>query len=157
MDHSAIIQEYKKFSVGCVRNDKVIKFCKEAPNLEMAITRASMAKNEYGHKHVHQKRFVGDEKLKLLREKLLRQRTEIQKINSFDELFEIVVKTNVFDNARDSLTVYDTALRLGFFLDKLPDRIYLHEGSRVGVEKIRGQKIKSHFIMKNYLNEPFKS
>ncbi|GHU53117.1 hypothetical protein FACS1894200_13690 [Spirochaetia bacterium] len=32
MDHLAIIQDYKNNPVGCVRNDKVIKYCKESPD-----------------------------------------------------------------------------------------------------------------------------
>jgi hypothetical protein len=155
MDHSAIIEHYKNNRVGCVRNDKVIKYCQNSPDIETAIFRSAMARDENGHKHSHQKRYIKDEILIRLVEKMLKKKNEIIKVNNFHDLFEIITKTYVFDSD-DSLTVYDTALRLGFYLKKLPEKIYIHAGTRKGAEKVRG-RIENNFLMKKYLPEPFKS
>jgi hypothetical protein len=155
MDHFDIIQHYKNNRVGCVRDDSVIAYCKKAPDVKTAIIRAAMARDEFGYKHSHQRRFVKDEKLVILKERLLKSESEIKKVNNFDELFEIIVRTSVF-NSKEALTFYDTALRLGFYLNIYPERIYLHAGTRKGAEKIE-EKIENHFIMKKYLPEPFKS
>ena len=155
MDHLEIIQHYKNSRTGCVRNDKVIEYCKKAPDLKAAIIRASMARDENGHKHSHQKQYVKDETLEKLQGKLLERELKIKNANNFDELFEIITQTWVFDS-KESLTVYDTALRLGFYLNKLPEKIYMHAGAREGAEKIRG-KTENYFLLKKFLPEPFKS
>jgi hypothetical protein len=155
MDHWAIIEHYKNNRVGCVRDDKVIIYCKNSPDIETAIRRAAMARDEYGHKHSHQNQYIKDEKLEILEEKMLTKKKEILNVNNFDELFEIIIKTNVF-KGKESLTVYDTALRLGFYLNKLPEKIYMHAGTREGAEKIRG-RIEGHFLMKKYLPTPFRN
>ena len=155
MDHVEIIQHYKGSRAGCVRDDKIIAYCKKASNLKTAIIRASMARDENGHKHPHQKQYIKDETLKKIKYKLLKKELQIKNVNNFDELFEIIVKTWVFDN-KESLTFYDIALRLGFYLNKLPERIYMHAGTKEGAEKIKG-KIENHFLLKKYLPEPFRS
>jgi predicted patatin/cPLA2 family phospholipase len=155
MDHLEIIHDYKNNRDGCVRDDKVIKYCKNAPDLKTAIIRAAMAKGENGNKHPHQRRYIRDDVLKKLANKLIEREKQIKNIKNFDELFEIIVRTYVFNN-EDSLTVYDTALRIGFYLNKFPEKIYIHAGAKKGAEKIRG-KIENHFVMKKYLPEPFKS
>jgi hypothetical protein len=156
MDHSAIIKHYQNNRVGCVRDDKVIIYCKTSPDIETAIRRAAMARNKNGQKHSHQSRYISDEILERLAEKMLTKKNEIMSVKNFDELFEIITNTYVF-SSKDSLTFYDTALRLGFYLNKLPEKIYIHAGARKGAEKIRGGKIENHFLMKRYLPEPFKS
>jgi hypothetical protein len=154
MDYWDIIDNYKNSRIGCVRNDKVIIYCKNSPDIETAIDRAAMAKDEYGNKHSHQWR-IKDYILEELADKMSMKAGEIFNVKNFDELYEIITKTCVFKSI-DSLTVYDTALRLGFYLNKLPEKIYIHTGARKGAEKICG-KIKNHFLMKKYLPEPFKS
>jgi len=155
MDYNAIIKQYKSNRVGCIRECKIIQFCLKSPNIEIAISRAVMARDENGNKHSHQRRFVKDNTLAELYTKLLKIKDKIIIVNNFDELFELIYKTYVF-NDRFSLTIYDTALRLGFYLNKFPEKIYLHAGTKIGIEKLIG-KIENHFVMKKYLPEPFKS
>jgi len=155
MDYLAIIQSYKTNRLGCVRDDKVIQYCKRAPDLKNAIIRAAMSRDSEGHKHSHQSRYIDDKKLLILKRRLLIREIEIKNIKNFDELFEIVYKTYVFDN-KESLTVYDVSLRIGFYLNKLPEKIYMHAGTKEGAQKIYGKrKIENHFILKKYLPEPF--
>jgi len=154
MDYSAIINEYKKTSFGCVCDSKIIEYCKASPDLKTAIKRAALARDEKEKKFIHQYRIKNDT-LRKLDAELLKIKNKIKTVNNFDELFELVHGTRVF-KSRYSLTVYDTALRLGFYLKKYPERIYLHAGAKKGAEKVMG-KIRKHFIMKNDLPEPFRS
>lgn len=155
MDYLDVINYYKNNRVGCVRNDKVIQYCKNSPDLETAIIRATWSRDEDNNKHPHQRRFIKDVTLEELCIKLLKIKYKIINVNNFDELFELIYKTYVFNN-RDSLTIYDTALRLGFYLNKYPEKIYIHAGTKKGVEKVFGN-IKNHSVRKKYLPEPFKS
>ena len=42
------------------------------------------------------------------------------------------------------LTIYDTALRIGFYLDIYPDKVYLHAGTREGAKRLIGEdKVKN--------------
>lgn len=54
------------------------------------------------------------------------------------------------------LTVYDTALKIGAFLDSCPDEVYLHAGTRQGA-KAKGLPTNRESILVSEFTEPIKS
>jgi hypothetical protein len=154
MDHKAIIQSYKSLKPGCCCA-KQEEYCAGARNIAEAIEKAAMARDANGRKNPHQYR-VPEDKLELLKQKLLTKKTRIEQARDFDELLQIIVETGVF-KGEAVLTCYDTALRLGFYTHKLPQKIYLHAGTRTGAEKLLKRKINARFLLKRNLPEPFKS
>ena len=53
---------------------------------------------------------------------------------TFGELYDLVRATIESVHGIGELMVYDTATRLGAHLDLMPDRVYLHAGTRAGAE-----------------------
>jgi len=83
----------------------------------------------------HQRR-VGREILTEASKELLRRKKAIEACESFGELIEIVDEATVDVYRFGELAVYDTSLRLGAWLDILPDRVYLHAGTRKGARAL---------------------
>ena len=68
--------------------------------------------------------------------KLQEQKNEIMKTTNFHELIVQVNKGKI--RGIGELTVYDTAERIGVFLDIVPDMIYLHSGTEEGAKILLG-------------------
>ena len=155
--YSEIIQDYKLRFINRITGYNIISYCKNSPDIQTAIIRACKSRDQYNKRFPHQKRYIKEATLEILKNKLLNKSNDINSVNNFDDLFNIIVNTGVFKNGVNSLTVYDVALRIGFYLNIFPERIYLHAGTRTGVENLLNKKIKEYFIFKNDLQEPFKS
>ncbi len=80
-------------------------------------------------KHPHQHRLVG-QTLEDFSNTLLTMEGKIQKCKEFDKLFEIVKSCKI--SGIGELTIYDTALRIGSYLNVMPTRVYLFRGAREG-------------------------
>lgn len=80
-------------------------------------------------KHLHQHRLVG-QTLEDFSNSLLTMEVKIQKCKEFDILFEIVKSCKI--SGIGELTIYDTALRIGSYLNVMPTRVYLFRGAREG-------------------------
>ena len=74
------------------------------------------------------------------KDELFKYTKDIEKAESFADLFKIteIVRGKV-DNIGD-LWSYDTDLRIGFKLRIYPDVVYLHRGAREGARKLLGKK-----------------
>lgn len=73
-------------------------------------------------------------------------------VKSFKELHEIVKSSKI--KGIGELCIYDTAERIGIFLNIFPDAVYLHRGTRDGAKKIIG-RIKGNLLLKKDLPTPF--
>jgi len=133
--------------------DSWVLFCKKQKTLYEAIYVASMAINHLGNRHPHQFRLMKSD-LRNFENSLAKQEKLIGTIKSFEDLFQIVKCAKV--HGIGELAIYDTAHRLGAFLNIFPEKIYLHSGTLVGATKLIG-KINSRVITKQDLPEPFKS
>lgn len=133
--------------------DTWILDCSNAKTIEVAIERAATARNNAGRKHDHQLR-IPNSVLDSFAVEILEKKNEIKKVQSFDDLISIV------DNCRikgiSDLTIYDTAHRIGEFIKKYPDKVYLHRGTRTGAEILLG-KIKESYITISQLPQPFQT
>lgn len=146
--------------------DKYLDFYKTLPNLTELIIYASdgifKLTNqgvEYFIRHNHQEVFLDKEGnqrgipyflSKQVRDNLIKRTNDILKSRSFDELFQIVSECKL--KGFGELSIYDTALRIGSYLNIEPDKVYLHAGSRKGAELLEQKGyIKEGSSKKKYL------
>ena len=128
-------------------NDPVVNYCLRQDFLEAAIKIAVVAENVDGKLHEHQYR-VGREKLRNYYDKLSPYTKEIGACNSFDELYNILESYKV--KGIGELALYDIAVRIATFMEKksytasnmLPDKVYLHRGSKNGARILLGRNVK---------------
>ena len=134
------------------KSDCWIIHCSNQVDLSEAIAFAEIAENQLGKRHPHKYR-----RSKLTLEKfvnlLVGERTKISKVTSFHDLLEVVKSCKVKDIG--PLTFYDTATRIGAYLKIYPEMIYLHTGTRIGVEKLLDRKIKSDTLERSELPAVF--
>ena len=133
--------------------DSWIIDCSNSKTIEEAIEIAATARNKTNKKHDHQYR-IPNLTLDSFAVELLEKKNEIKKVQSFDDLISHVVSCRI--KGISDLTIYDTAQRIGGFLKKYPDKVYLHRGTRIGAEILLG-KIKGNSIAVNQLPEPFQT
>jgi hypothetical protein len=55
---------------------------------------------------------------------------------NFSEIYDIIDVTK--SEKIGEPTVYDTALRIGCYLNKFPEVVYLHSGTRIGAKNLPG-------------------
>lgn len=104
-------------------------------NLADAIRVATLAINCKGKRHPHQRRIPGL-LLEHYRRGLMSKRRSLRSCDNFHKLMEI--SKSVADEIwkHSELTVYDTTHRIGAYLKRYPDRIYLHAGTRKGAKAL---------------------
>jgi hypothetical protein len=133
--------------------DTWIEHCRNQKTLLDAIHFAALSENTEGKRHPHQYR-LRKENMKTLEANLLNDVTSIRKVKYFDKLFKIVEAAA--PKGIGDLMIYDTAVRIGAFLQIIPDKIYLHAGTRIGLKKLV-KNFTGDTINKNQLPEPLKS
>ena len=128
------LQAYESIVMEYIRNyrpysrKEVIHF-QRIKSLSEAIREAANCRMPNGKKHPHQYR-IPVESLNEAREKLLK--LPLSECPSFDSLHEMV-KSEISDIYMiGELTIYDIAHRIGEFLRRPPDFVYLHRGTTDG-------------------------
>jgi len=140
--------------VACYQSDATseLNHYKEKPKrLQKAIELAALAKLPSGKKHPHQYRIPKDA---LHEAKRCLLSSDLQNCKSFDELLNKIEDTIRPIPMIGELTVYDTALRIGAYLNLEPDVIYLHRGVRDGAKAI-GLDGRQKYIEKDDLPSAF--
>jgi hypothetical protein len=104
-------------------------------SLVEAIRVAALAINCNGKRHPHQRR-IPKEHLEHYRRGLTRKSESLKSCKSFHKLMEI--SQSIADDIwkHSELTVYDTTQRIGAYLKRYPDRVYLHAGTRKGARAL---------------------
>ena len=150
MDIKSIIRDYKKRKL-CRALAELNDF-RTLSTLDNCINNAALAIHQNGKRYRHQCR-ISKDKLSIARDILLANKKSIRKIRNFDEL--IVLIDNLLKSVKGigELYIYDTSLRIGSYLGHLPDKVYLHAGTRVGARKL-GYKNK-YVIEMNELPKEF--
>lgn len=125
----SIVEDYNTCST-----DPWLLHCKSIDTLTKCIKDAATALkgpiNTKHSKHPHQHRLIG-QTLEDFSNTLLTMESKIQKCKEFDILFEIVKSFKI--RGIGELTIYDTALRIGIFLNVMPTSVYFFRGAREGV------------------------
>jgi hypothetical protein len=136
--------------------DTWLLHCKNQKSLSDAIQCSVMSENHQGKRNSHQYR-LKKENLEVFAEHLKTQEERLSKAESFDIIFKLVENIGTKDEGIGEMLIYDTAERIGHYLNILPDKIYLHAGAREGAEKLLGKRIQEKFIKRDILPEPLKS
>lgn len=147
-----IVRQYH--AIRKKHTDQHIDFCVQQKYLPQAIEVAAKAINEENKIHGHQRR-IGRIKLNAFAEVLRLKESDIRKAKTFDQLLSII--ESVKSDRIADLTYYDTATRIGAYLNLFPDKIYLHAGTRTGAsylfDKIKDRKfITLDQLPKEFLN-----
>lgn len=161
--HQYLIEEYKFFKYvdadGNAINihflfdrhsnylDKYLGFYKELPNLTEVIVHAVdgifQLNNQgitYFIRHNHQEVFTDKEGnqrgiprlvSKQVRDNVLKRINDVREAKTFDDILSIVLNCRI--KGFGELAVYDTAIRIGSFLNIEPSKVYIHAGARKGV------------------------
>jgi hypothetical protein len=145
-----IIDNYKKQKNRPV--DYHVQFCLDQENLKDAIEAAARAVDDYGKIHFHQRR-VAKADLMALAEKLMSLENEFANAKNFDKIYEIIKKTN--QSGINEITVFDTAFRIGSYLNLFPDKIYLTSGTRIGAEHLLGKLDNRNTLLPTDFPSPF--
>lgn len=99
-------------------------------SFDEAVTEAGLARKPNGKRWAHQRRIPAP----TIQEATRRlHRADLKGAQSFDELLTWIEQAVQTLRGIGELYAYDTALRIGSYLGKLPRRVYLHAGTRVGV------------------------
>ena len=145
----SIIDAYKILKTQYV--DTLLIDCLNSESLEKAIERAATARDFNSKKHSHQN-LIQNSTLSKFADAILDKIDQIRTVKSFDDLISMVQSCKV--KGIGPLAIYDTAQRIGCYLEIYPDKIYLHSGTRTGAEILLGP-IKGNYIMPNQLPQPF--
>lgn len=123
------------------RRDMVVEYCRAAPDLITAITRAVLSKNAEGKHHNHQskvKRTAYSPMIMLLCSPQVLG--ELRRASTFDAIHDIVEDYAV--PGWGEVGIYDIATRIAAYKGVEPTSVYLHAGVRQGwyalMEAIRG-------------------
>jgi hypothetical protein len=104
------------------------------PSLTAAIEVAALA-DYRGKRHSHQQR-LQRVTLEKGRNALLQAKSAIRGARSFDELHSLIESKVSSIKGIGELYIYDTAVRIGVKLNLLPDKVYLHRGTRQGARAL---------------------
>lgn len=129
--------------------DSHIIFIKGQNRFEDVISNAARAINAANKIHSHQRR-IGRKKLEEFASKIISIEPELKKAKTFDILYNLIKSLKI--TGIGLLTTYDTALRIACTKTEcLPDKIYLHTGTREGVKQITPQYANKLYILKKHL------
>ena len=109
------------------------EFYKNLTSIQETIELAGLAKNSKKQRHTHQRR-LKKIVLEEFKDKLMTFSQKLLDCNNFDEIYQIVSVCKI--KGIGDLAVYDCALRISVFLEKEPQKVYLHAGTTIGVIKL---------------------
>lgn len=150
-DLSKIIRAYRRLKRS--KPDTWIEYSKKQKTLSLAIQCAANSVNELGKRHHHQRRLKKAD-LNYFGVILKANEKDIHNCTDFDSLYTLIFTLK--PKGIGELTAYDTAIRIGAYMNLWPDRIYLHAGTRVGATKLVG-KLSEKTITKSILPIPLKN
>lgn len=133
MDMKVIVRNYT--STVRPNAEAELRWFREQPTLKAAIEKAALATNSEGERYSHQRRLSRDV-LEDARSRLLKEVASLENATSFDDLLRRVNQIVRDIRGIGELYVYDTSLRIGSKLELLPDKVYLHAGTRSGAKAL---------------------
>lgn len=133
MDLQSYVQEFQEEEYQCLCED--VEYIKKLPSLPAAIEYAAMGRTPSGKRHSHQYK-ISRANLTAGKEILLANQEAIRNAQDFEALIETVGDLVGPIPGLGELYIYDTAFRIGVYLDKWPEKVYLHAGVRVGASAL---------------------
>jgi hypothetical protein len=126
---------------------------RKEPSLLAAVERASLAQRPNGKRYDHQRR-LSAATLDEVRRVLLS--TPLDRCRSFQELHTAVRESISPIRGVGELMVYDTAVRIGAWLQLKPEHVYLHAGTREGARAL-GLRWREPFVVIESFAAPLQS
>jgi hypothetical protein len=117
------------------RVNEELGWWRQQPTLRDAIRFAAFATNSKGKRYSHQRR-LSRMTLGQTYDSLLVNEKKIEQCRDFDELYTILHELLAPIRGVGELYVYDTSVRIGARLGRLPKKVYLHAGTRVGAQAL---------------------
>jgi hypothetical protein len=118
----------------------------DEPSLTAAVSRACFAQSPDGKRYAHQRRI----RLTALQDALVRLREiDLSKSATFEDLHGAVHHAVAPVRGIGDLYVYDTALRIGAKLGLMPQRVYLHSGTKLGARHLGLDWRQPHLLMQD--------
>lgn len=114
--------------------DAYLRFYRIQRSLAAAVEKSAMAELPSGKRFSHQRRIP---RSKLLAAKTALMAVDLSVCSSFDELYDLVATTIGPIPGVGELTIYDTAHRLGAYLQLSPRFVYVHAGVRAGLRALK--------------------
>ena len=151
MSIRAIVRNYQSKFKDRARDE--LDWFRDQSDIRSAIENAALARDRRGKRYSHQRRLNKDV-LAGARSILLSNQRAIESVKDFDELISLVTLLLKPLYGTGDLYVYDTSLRMGAKLGLLPEKIYLHAGTRDGAEAL-GISSEEDVIDPNRLPEEF--
>lgn len=141
----------------CRQKRKVeLKFYAKQPSIVRSIEVCAMAiRGTDGKRHNHQ-RLIPKKTLQSWKKMLLAKAPRLKRLKqrgNFNELFEEICNSKI--KGIGELTVYDTALRIGAYLNVKPLTIYLHAGTRKGAQTLGMDYKKQIYLDMKKFNKAF--
>ena len=144
-----IVRQYKAMKKS--KPDRHIDHCVAQTSLIGAIEVAAKAIDDRNKRHGHQC-LISKINLSNFAEKLKAKEQQIKTVKSFDDLMTIIESEK--SDGIGELAIYDTATRIGAYLNLFPDRVYLHSGTRKGARNLLGQlKGKKYLALDDFPKE----
>lgn len=133
MNWPAILRHYDTHHRPRVERER--RWFSSSASLEGAITRASLATDERKKRFSHQRR-IPKQALQEACDTLLAYKEAIRRARNFEDL--LAITTDVLRDVyrTGELYRYDTTLRISYYLDRLPTKVYLHAGTRTGARRL---------------------
>jgi hypothetical protein len=103
--------------------------------LRETIRCAALAVNSYGKRYSHQRR-IKRAAMAQAHAILSGARPRIKKCTDFASLFRLIAAALEHVPGIGELYIYDTSLRIGAKLGILPEKVYLHAGTRTGARNL---------------------
>jgi len=152
MEQATLVRHYQRFHRK--RHQEQLDWFRNQPSIEAAIEFAALSVDWRGKRFSHQRR-IGRQALLAAKEALLSAVISLQGCSNFDELIELVEAVLDPIDGLGELYVYDISLRIGARLGILPQRVYLHAGTRTGA-KVLGLDPRARAIEVQSLPEPLR-
>jgi hypothetical protein len=132
-DLRSLVTEYRKEHAPKAAEESAM--FRRMPSLGLAIHHAALAIDEQEKCFDHQALIIPSARQKA-KEILTRESARLDAVRSFDELHVLVDELLSPVRGIGELYIYDAALRLGAYLRLLPERVYLHRGTRDGARAL---------------------
>ena len=123
------------------------------PSLEAAIRAAACASKSDGKPGKHQRKGSA-ESLKVAEEKLVAMEEVLKSFKTFDALLEGVERAILPIPGLNDVYAYDTATRIGAYLNIWPKHVYLYSSTRTGAKQL-GIVTKKRLLLFNSLPAAF--
>jgi hypothetical protein len=150
--YNSKIFEYKSERSKICLIDSVVKYVLEQKSIGDAINTAVMSKDKNEKKHSHQRRLQNN-CLEDYAQKLLEIKNQISQVKSFNSLYILLEQNRI--HGVGELLIYDVSVRIGEYLKIYPETIYIHAGTKTGLQNLLKRKIPEKQIKKEMLPEPF--